>query len=588
MSNQEMTLKEQIVDLKKKLATCEKIRDVLMERVERAVDTTGGAFSLFENNILLENRVRERTEELRQVNEKLMQEIAERKKAEVELAKSRDEAIRLAKVKSLFLANMSHELRTPLNSIIGFSEVLLDQTFGSLNEKQTKYTNNIHASGKHLLALINDILDLSKIEAGKIELKLEDVSIKELLDECHTLVKTMASKKSLLLDFMVEGISTVTADPVRLKQIMYNLLSNAIKFTPDNGKVSVEAKIVNGMVQISVRDTGIGIAKEDMGKVFEEFRQIDSSYAKRYQGTGLGLPLTRKLVELHGGKIWLESEPGKGSIFTFTIPQSGERRNFDTEDTKNTEDILITNGKPVILVVEDEKQTRDLLTIYLEEAGYQVAYAIDGEEAIIKAKEIRPYAITLDIILPKKDGFVVLKELKTIPETKDIPVTIISVVDNKELGLSLGAAEYLMKPVDKKELARKLEKYSLKEKKEGINILLIDDSPEDVELLTSFLEPEGIKVIKAYGGEGGIKLAIEKQPNVIILDLMMPEVSGFEVVQRLKKDERTKNIPIIICTGKDLTEEEKDLLSSNIVSIIEKGKCSKEEFLKGLEKIGRL
>ncbi len=222
--------------------------------------------------------------------------------------------------KSRFLANMSHELRTPLNSIIGFSEILKENTFGDLNEKQTKYVNNIHVSGKHLLTLINDILDLSKVEAGKIEIKIEEFSLKEILGECQTLIKTLASKKNILLEVKIEGISTINADPVRFKQIMYNLLSNAIKFTPDGGRVDVEAMSVNEMIQVSVKDTGIGIAEEDKKKVFEEFVQIDSSYSRQYAGTGLGLPLTKKLIELHGGKIWLESEPQKGSTFTFILP----------------------------------------------------------------------------------------------------------------------------------------------------------------------------------------------------------------------------------------------------------------------------
>lgn len=227
--------------------------------------------------------------------------------------------------KSRFLANMSHELRTPLNSIIGFSEILLAKTFGELNEKQTKYANNIHTSGKHLLTLVNDILDLSKVEAGKIELTIEEIPLKETLSECETLVKTLASKKNLLLEFKVEGISTVHTDPTRFKQIMYNLLSNAIKFTPEGGRINVNARPVDEMVQISVQDTGIGIAEKDQQRVFEEFEQVDSAYSRQYAGTGLGLPLTKKLIELHKGRIWLESEVGKGSTFTFTIPLRTEK-----------------------------------------------------------------------------------------------------------------------------------------------------------------------------------------------------------------------------------------------------------------------
>ena len=518
--------------------------------------------------------------ELEDYSQTLEQKVEERTK---ELALANKQLQEASQAKSAFLANMSHELRTPLNSIIGFSEVLHEKTFGDLNEKQTKYINNILTSGKHLLTLINDILDLSKVEAGKIELKIEEFSLKETIWECQTLVKTLAAKKNIWIEIKIEGILTMKADPVRCKQIMYNLLSNAIKFTPEGGRVDIEAKSVNEMVQISVHDTGIGIDKKDYKKVFEEFQQIDSSYSKQYQGTGLGLPLTRRLVELHGGKIWLESELGKGSTFAFTIPQGKEA------ETRN-EKVLTPKEKgekPLILIVEDEEQDRELLTIYLTGAGYEVVYAVDGEEAIEKAKTLKPYAITLDIILPKKGGFTVLQELKNFPETENIPVIIISMIDNKELGLSLGAVDYLMKPVNKENLLLILGKYNFttRVKETPINILLIDDNPNDVELLSSLLEPQGFGIIKSYGGKEGIDMAVEKQPDCLILDLMMPEISGFEVMQRLKENEKTRDIPIIICTGKDLTKEDMQLLNNNIVSIIHKGMCSKENLLEELKKI---
>ncbi|MDI6735729.1 MAG: response regulator [bacterium] len=382
----------------------------------------------------------------------------------------------------------------------------------------------------------------------------------------------------------------MNADQVRFKQIMYNLLSNAIKFTLENGRINIEAKLIDEMVQISVHDTGIGIHENDHEKVFEEFRQIDSSYAKQYQGTGLGLPLTKKLVELHGGRIWLKSELGKGSTFTFTIPHQVSDIRYQVSEEK---EILTPKGKeesPVVLVVEDEKQARELLTVYLEEGGYQVDYAIDGEEAIKKAKEIKPYAITLDVILPRKGGFEVLKELKNLPETKDIPVIIISMVDNKELGLSLGTDDYLIKPVDRNELILRLEKHSFmtKIKEKPISILLVDDEQKDIELLTSILEPEGFEIVKACGGKEGIEMAIKKHPDAIILDLMMPGASGFEVVRRLKMDSRVKDVPVIICTGKDITEEDMRLLNNNIVSILEKGKFSKEDLLRNLKRIEKI
>ncbi len=523
---------------------------------------------------------------LEDYSQTLEQKVAERTR---ELASTNMQLQEASQAKSSFLANMSHELRTPLNSIIGFSEVLSEKTFGELNEKQAKYVNNIHVSGKHLLALINDILDLSKVEAGKIELKIEELSLKEIVEECYALVKSLASKKNIWLEIKIEDILIINVDPVRFKQIMYNLLSNAIKFTPEGGRVDIGAKPVNEMVQISVHDTGIGIAKENYEKVFEEFKQIDSSYSKQYQGTGLGLPLTKKLVELHGGKIWLESELGKGSVFTFTISQQSKKTSVVAEEVAIPKEKK--RKKTTILVVEDEEHARELLTVYLEEAGYQVAIACDGEEAIKKAREIKPYAITLDVILPKKNGFMVLQELKHFPETMDIPIIIVSMTDNNELGLSLGACDYLMKPVHKEDLLLRLKKYSLTTKAKGkpITILLVDDDPNNVELLASILEPEGFKIIKAYGGKEGIDLAIENQPDCLILDLMMPEVNGFEVIKRLKNDPKVKEeIPIIIWTAKELTEEDKGLLNSNIVSIMKKGEYTKEDLLKELERIEKL
>ncbi|MBE9593791.1 MAG: response regulator [Proteobacteria bacterium] len=520
--------------------------------------------------------------------EDLEQKVSERTR---ELAIANKQLQEASQAKSEFLANMSHELRTPLNSIIGFSEILQEKTFGDLNERQKRYVSNIHTSGKHLLGLINDILDLSKVEAGKIELNYEEFPLKEMLSECQTLVNTMASKKNISLGFKVaDGLSTINADPTKFKQIMYNFLSNAIKFTPDGGTVNVAAKPENGMVQVSVKDTGIGIAKGHQDMIFEEFYQVDSSYSKQYKGTGLGLPLTKKLVELHGGEIWVESEPEKGSTFSFSMPLRAEKELIEAPAVEEEKVSIKEEGRPTILVVEDEKQASELLALYLEEAGYQVVCAFDGVEAIEKAKELKPSIITLDIILPKKEGLDVLRELKSLPETKDIPVIIISIVENNELGLSLGAADYLIKPIDKKELIRKLGDFGFatKVKEKPVNILVVDDNPKDIELMTSILEPEGFGVIKAYGGKEGIDLAIEKQPNAIILDLLMPKVSGFEVVHRLKKHPKGKDIPIFIYTAKDLNEEEKQSLNDNVISIMQKGKYSKEDLLKDIKRVRKL
>src|SRR3989337_1260469 len=346
---------------------------------------------------------------------------------------------RANKMKPEFLANMSHELRTPLNAIIGFAEVLRDKISGDLNEEQLDFVSDIHSSGLHLLQMINDILDLSKIEAGRMELQCEIFPVHDAIEDVYTILKGLASKKHLeLKTTILTDVKDIEADRVKFKQILYNLLSNAIKFTPENGHINVEAGIMEDMLQVSVSDTGIGMKPDDREKVFKEFWQADSSFARKYEGTGLGLALTKRIVEMHGGKIWFESEYGKGSIFYFALPLKAQPRKAKPKEIEvKPRQIPVTGEKAAktIMVVEDDRMAADLITLYLTNAGYNVIVAVDGEEAITKAKEFHPFLITLDIMLPKKDGWDVLSELKYSQETADIPVIIVSIVDNKDLGL---------------------------------------------------------------------------------------------------------------------------------------------------------
>jgi signal transduction histidine kinase/HAMP domain-containing protein len=399
-----------------------------------------------ELNQNLERKVLERTHELEVTNVKL-------KKAD--------------RMKSEFLANMSHELRTPLNAVIGFAEILRDGICGELNENQKSAVIDIYESGKHLLQMINDILDLSKVEAGRMELQLEEFSLKTALDEVQSIVKDMANKKKLNMQvFIPDDIPYLCADQIKFKQIMYNLLSNAIKFTVEGG-ITIDAEYDDEKFTVSVQDTGIGIDSKDHEVIFDEFRQLDSSQSRQYEGTGLGLALTKRLVGLHSGKIWVESEGlGHGSKFSFTIPQIiGIQEQKITDENYNHEPIYIPIGKPTkgkkILVVEDNEHAAQLLCIYLTEAGYDAEIAVDGEEAIAKAKEIKPFAITLDIMLPKKDGWQIMQDLKSFPDTRHIPIIIVSIVDDESLGFSLGAVGYLVKPLDKEQLIGILEKLEL-------------------------------------------------------------------------------------------------------------------------------
>lgn len=501
---------------------------------------------------------------------------------------------RANKMKSEFLANMSHELRTPLNAIIGFAEVLRDKIAGDLNEEQTDFVNDIHSSGCHLLQMINDILDLSKIEAGKMELQYGVFLVPEAIDEVHTILKGLASKKHLELKTVIlTEVKNIEADRVKFKQVLYNLLSNAIKFTPENGKIILEAGVMDDMLQLSVSDTGIGMKSEDQQKVFKEFWQADSSFARKYEGTGLGLALTKRIVEMHGGKIWFESEYGKGSAFYFTLPLKATVKTTETKEIKakplQATPVGVKDAKTV-LVVEDDRMAADLLTLYLTNAGYNVVVAVDGEEAIKKAKEYQPFLITLDVMLPKKDGWDVLSELKNSQDVASIPVIIVSMVDNKDLGFSLGAVEYLIKPIDRVKLIDIVTSCipAERDKSKSMTVLVVDDDEKAVKYMSSVLENAGFDVLRAYSGKAGINLAINNKPDLMILDLMMPEVSGFDVVEKLRTHPTAKGIPIIICSAKDITPEDKKILNGHILAIVQKSSHTKEDLLSSIKKIEHL
>ena len=372
------------------------------------------------------------------------------------------------RAKSEFLANMSHELRTPLNAVIGFADVLRDKICGELNEEQMEFIIDIHSSGQHLLQMINDILDISKIETGKMELLYESFVVPEVIENVNTTLKGLASKKEIEIYIEIDDdIKEITADQVKFKQILYNLLSNAIKFTPDKGAITIMVKLINEedllspdtkFMEFCVKDTGIGISSEDESKVFAEFIQIDSSYSKEHEGTGLGLALTKMFVELHRGKIWFESIENKGTSFYFTLPTKplpNDNVQIKREKQKKEKDDGTTGS--LIMIAEDDANSSELIKIWLHNAGYQTITAFTGKEVIENAQKFHPTAITLDIMLPEKDGWQVLKELKSDPDTKGIPVIIISVTNESEIGNNLGAAGFIRKPVEKDELIKELQ-----------------------------------------------------------------------------------------------------------------------------------
>jgi PAS domain S-box-containing protein len=510
----------------------------------------------------------------------VLRDISERKRAEL-MRQEKEIAEEANRAKSQFLANMSHELRTPLNAIIGFSEILQDRTFGDLNAKQGRYVENILNSGRHLLQLINDILDLSKIEAGKMELEPATFSIGTAINDVYNIVKGVAMKREVnLIQQAPEGLPSVVADQSKFKQILYNLLSNAIKFTPAGKNVTVAARVVEGpMMEITVRDEGIGIKKSDQDRIFREFEQADNSFSRKEQGTGLGLALTKRFVELHGGRIWVESDgEGFGSTFGFLIPldatavpteESTVEGAEATVPTVQTLGNIAVPGASTVMVVEDDAAAGELISGYLQEAGYNVVVVSDAQNAIAQARALKPAAITLDVMLSQKDNWKLLSELKAHPDTERIPVIVVTVTADQDLAFSLGAVECFTKPVDKDRLIQAL--YAARSAdKETTTVLVVDDNPTTVEMLTDTLQMRGFNVIPAFGGQEAIDRATSELPDIIVLDLMMPHVSGFDVVKKLQDHPEAKNIPILIYTANEVTDEARAELSKHVKAIMPK------------------
>jgi diguanylate cyclase (GGDEF)-like protein/PAS domain S-box-containing protein len=543
----------------------------------------------------LRKALEDKTRALEELNENLEKKVIERTE---ELEKINKELEHTNHLKGKFISNMSHELRTPLNSILGFSDVLLGKTFGDLTQNQERYVRNIYSSGKHLLELINNILDIAKIEAGKYEMVYEIFAVDDMIGEVVNIMKTFAENKFIeIIVSAGEGVGNITADRVKLKQILYNLLSNAIKFTPEGGMVKVDVikeKNIEGrypwilpdieIVKFSVRDTGVGIGPDDTDRIFDEFEQANSSFSKKYGGAGLGLALTKKLVELHGGEITVESNLGEGSTFTFLIPVTSPVEAIVPEGIEEAVSLnfpWMKEEAPLILVVEDDLSTAELLTLHLTQAGYKVAHAFDGEEALEKARNLKPFAITLDVMLPKKDGWEVLQELKSDQNTADIPVIIHSIVDNKDLAFALGATDYLMKPLDKEALILKLEEITISKGKRvlPISTLIIESEDEVTNYFKEIFEPQGFLIYTAPNGKRGTELASALRPDVILLDFTLSDMLGFEVIKNIKDNPSTKDIPIFILTEKDISVEDRIALVGKIERIVQKQAFDTKELI---------
>ena len=557
------------------------------ERQKRAVSLIARITGLIFERVNLLRNITAQREELSHLHENFDKKVKDRIE---ELEKLNKELERASQHKSRFIANMSHELRTPLNSIIGFSDVLLEKTFGELTPNQERYAKNIHSSGRHLLELVNNVLDIAKIEAGKYEMSYETFPVVDMMSEIFAVMKPMADKKAIALKLSIgDDVDAITADMVKLKQVCYNLLSNAIKFTPEGGKVCVGVERRTGrgefehqkFTTFSVSDTGVGISPDALERIFDEFEQADSTFSKEYGGAGLGLALTRKLVELHGGSITVESKLGEGSTFTASLPLISDvhEKPADEIEAVNLNFPWMNEKAPLILVVEDDPASAELLTIHLTQAGYKVAHAFDGEEAIQKAVSLRPFAILLDIMLPKKDGWEVLQSFKSNELTSHIPVLIHSIIDNKDLAFALGATDYLLKPLDKDALLEKLHGLSTLRGRKYPTTILIIDADGDCESLKEALNPQEFLISSAREGKRGIELATAMRPDVVLLDFELPDMLGFDVVRELKENPSTRNIPIFILTEKDISVEGRLSLMGKIERIIRKHKFEVKELI---------
>ncbi|MDB4927835.1 MAG: hypothetical protein JWM10_319 [Myxococcaceae bacterium] len=501
-----------------------------------------------------------------------------------------------SRMKSEFLANMSHELRTPLNAIIGFSEVLKDGLLGDLTDQQRAFVANIFGSGTHLLSLINDILDLSKVEAGKMTLDLEPVPVASLFVNGLSIIREKAATRRIRLAMDVpDALGAVEADARKVKQIVYNLLSNAVKFTVEGGQVTLRAGRVGRdrvgqpagpwpsrrfplaenefgeFLEISVTDTGIGISPEGLGQLFKPFSQIDSGLARRFEGTGLGLTMVKALAELHGGSVAVASAVGEGSCFTVWLPVRSPGAGPATLAPRPAD--AAPPGALTALMIEDDPHAADLIRRQLEAEGFEVVHAPSAEAALLLAAQRPPSLITLDLVLPDMDGWDLLCRLKRAPSVARVPVMILSVAADSRRGFALGAAAVLQKPVSRQELYDSLVEIGLSPRAPShpLTVLVVDDDPGAVELIAVRLLGLADTVLRAYTGLEAIDAARHALPDLIVLDLMMPGVSGFDVVEALTEHPATARIPIVVVTAKEVTDDDRARLSGYVTAIMAKG-----------------
>ncbi len=553
-----------------------------LERLTRRLERERQARKLAET--IAEQKTREAYEanaKLLRLNQHL-EDLVRQRTAELQAA--RDEAMAASRAKSQFLASMSHELRTPLNAIIGYSEMLHEEAQDLGREDFLPDLRKIREAGKHLLSLINDILDLSKIEAGKMDLFVEDFDAATMIEQVRSVVEPLMTKNGNAFEARAAAeLGTMRSDQTKVRQALFNLLSNAAKFT-QGGRIILDARRFStedgDRLEFKVADTGIGMTPEQMDKLFQAFSQAEASTARRYGGTGLGLAITKRFCAMLGGDVAVASTYGEGSTFTVTLPAVLPPTTAEARAPAEAVAAEVLPAGGTVLVIDDERATHDLLERELGARGYRMVHAASGREGLRLARKARPDAITLDIIMPEMDGWAVLSELKTDPELCDIPVILVTILGDRDMGFALGAADYLAKPIDPRALLRVLERHRAENR--HAEVLVVDDDPAAREVLRRTLAREGWRVAEAGDGrealarlEGGAA-----PPAVVLLDLMMPEVDGFQVLETMRRSEAWREIPVVVVTAKALSRHELDWLRANAEKVVHKGAYERKELVR--------